>query len=171
MHVAGYKGQKLQREKAQRIALIRSLASALILNHSIETTHPKAKALVPFAERLITLAKKNTLHSRRQLISRLNSAELAHLLIDEIAPKLGGRNSGHFRIVKTRLRRGDNAQMAEVSFVDDLTKKSTVKKAKVPEKQPKEEATSKAPPKTAAEKSKASKTSSKTTKSSKDSKK
>jgi large subunit ribosomal protein L17 len=108
----------------QRRALIKGLASSLSENESIETTLPKAKELVPYFERLITKAKKGNLHNRRQIISKMANVYSAHKLVDEIAPKLGARNSGHLRIEKTNTRRGDNAQMARVSFVDDLTKKT-----------------------------------------------
>ncbi len=120
MHRHGYKGRKFNRERDQRSALVKSLAEALIINESIETTLPKAKELVPFVEKLITKAKKNDLHNRRQVISSLQTVSSAHKLVDDIAPKLTGRVSGHLRIERTRLRRGDNAQLARVEFVDDL---------------------------------------------------
>lgn len=120
MHRHGYKGRKFDREKDQRRALIKGLADSLVKYESIETTLPKAKEIVPYIEKLITKAKKGDLHNRRQIISKLQTIASAHKLVDEIAPKLVGRNSGHLRIVKTRTRRGDNAQLARVSFVDDL---------------------------------------------------
>jgi len=120
MHRHGYKGRKFHRERDQRSALIKSLAEALIINESIETTFFKAKELVPYVEKLITKAKKNDLHNRRQIISSLQTVSSAHKLVDEIAPKLTGRNSGHLRVERTKLRRGDNAQLARVEFVDDL---------------------------------------------------
>ncbi len=92
----------------------------MVKYESIETTLPKAKEIVPYVERLITKAKKGDLHNRRQVISSLQTVETAHKLVDDIAPKLKGRVSGHLRITRTALRRGDNAQMARVSFVDDL---------------------------------------------------
>ncbi len=121
MHRHGYKGRKFGRERDQRRALLKSLAESLIKYESIETTLPKAKEIVPYTEKLITKAKKGDLHNRRQIIARLQTLESAHKLVDEIAPKLGARNSGHLRIVRTSVRRGDNAQLARVSFVDDLT--------------------------------------------------
>lgn len=121
MHRHGYKGRKFNRESDQREALIESLAEALIKHESIETTLHKAKEIVPYVEKLITKAKKGDLHNRRQIISLLQTIASAHKLVDEIAPKLTGRVSGHLRIERTRLRRGDNAQLARVSFVDDLT--------------------------------------------------
>ncbi len=136
MHRHGYQGTKFGRERDQREALIQSLAEALIIHGRIVTTVPKAKAVVPYVEKLITKAKKGDLHNRRQIVSALQTVATAHRLVDEIAPKLGGRNSGYFRITRKDNRRGDNAEMAEVSFVDDL-KQAPVAKAvtKAPEKQ------------------------------------
>ncbi|MBP6042250.1 50S ribosomal protein L17 [Candidatus Saccharibacteria bacterium] len=131
MHRHGYKGRKFHRERDQREALIQSLAEALIINESIETTLPKAKEIVPYVEKLITKAKKGDLHNRRLIISSLQTVASAHKLVDEIAPKLHGRNSGHLRIEQTRLRRGDNAQMARVSFVDELAEAPVSKSAAV----------------------------------------
>jgi len=120
MHRHGYQGRKFHRERDQREALLKGLADSLVKYESIETTLPKAKEVVPYVEKLITKAKKGDLHNRRQVISGLQTIESAHKLVDEIAPKLKGRESGHLRITKTISRRGDNAQLARVSFVDDL---------------------------------------------------
>ena len=128
MHRHGYKGRKFGREREQREALIKGLAESLIEHQSIETTLPKAKELVPYVEKLITKAKKGDLHNRRQVLAGLSTVANAHKLVDEIAPKLTGRTSGHLRIEKTTYRRGDMAQMARVSFVDDL-KSAPVAKA------------------------------------------
>jgi large subunit ribosomal protein L17 len=139
MHRHGYKGRKFHRERDQRRALIKSLAESLVKYESIETTLPKAKEVVPYVERLITKAKKGDLHSRRQVISSLQTVETAHKLVDDIAPKLKGRVSGHLRIKRTAFRRGDNAQMARVSFVDELKEAPVAKSAN------KEEAPAKKP--------------------------
>lgn len=120
MHRHGYQGRKFGRETDQRLALMRGLAESFVRDESIKTTLPKAKELVPYIEKLITKAKKGDLHNRRQVISGLQTIESAHKLVDEIAPKLSGRDSGHVRIEKLDNRRGDNAEMAQVSFVDDL---------------------------------------------------
>jgi large subunit ribosomal protein L17 len=133
MHRHGYQGRKLHRERDEREALIKGLADSLVKYESIETTLPKAKEVVPYLEKLITKAKKGDLHNRRQVISGLQTLSSAHKLVDEIAPKLTGRVSGHLRIEKTSTRRGDNAQLARVSFVDDL-KSAPVAKAATPEK-------------------------------------
>lgn len=136
MHRHGYKGRKFHRETDQRSALMKSLAEALIINESIETTLPKAKEVLPYVEKLITKAKKNDLHNRRQIISSLQTVSSAHKLVDEIAPKLSGRDSGHLRIEKTRSRRGDNAQLARVEFVDDLKAAPVAKAAETETKKP-----------------------------------
>lgn len=128
MHRHGYKGTKFGRERDQREALMKSLAESLIIHGSIKTTLPKAKAIVPYVEKLITKAKKADLHNRRQIVAALQTVSSAHRLVDEIAPKLKGRTSGHLRIEKLESRRGDNAEMARVSFVDDL-KEAPVAKA------------------------------------------
>ncbi len=136
MHRHGYKGRKFGRETDQRTALIKGLAESLIIHESIETTLPKAKEIVPYVEKLITKAKKGDLHNRRLIVSSLHTISSAHKLVDEIAPKLGARDSGHLRVKRTSLRRGDNTQMARVSFVDDLSEapvaKAAVKAAEAP---------------------------------------
>jgi len=120
MHRHGYQGRKFHREVGPRTALMKGLADSLVKYESIETTATKAKEIVPYVEKLITKAKKGDLHNRRQIIARLQTIESAHKLVDELAPKLKERTSGHLRIEKTGLRRGDNVQLARVSFVDDL---------------------------------------------------
>lgn len=121
MHRHGYKGRKFGRERDQRSALLKGLASNLVEQEAIITTLPKAKELVPYFEKLITKAKKGDLHNRRLIIAKMANVYSANKLVDEIAPKLSGRDSGHLRIVKQGGRRGDNAEMASVSFVDELT--------------------------------------------------
>jgi large subunit ribosomal protein L17 len=121
MHRHGYKGRKFGRERDQREALIKGLADSLIIHESIETTLEKAKDLRPYVEKLVTIAIKGGLHNRRQVIKSLQTLEAAHKLVDEIAPKIQ-RTSGYLRIIKTTARRGDNAQLARISFVDDLQK-------------------------------------------------
>lgn len=147
MHRHGYKGRKFGRERDQRRALMKGLADALIIHESIETTLPKAKELRPYVERLVTKSKKGGLHQRRQVIAKLNTLEAAHKLFDDITPKLSARNSGYLRIVRTTNRRGDNALLARISFVDDLkapakpaTKKQTEKTASTVKPKAKKEA-------------------------------
>lgn len=119
MHRHSYQGRKLHRERDQRRALIKGLADSLVKYEKIETTLPKAHEVVPYLEKLITKAKNPSLHNRRQVISGLQTVESAHKLIDELAPRMTKRTSGHLRIKTSRTRRGDNAQMATVSFVDE----------------------------------------------------
>ena len=123
MHRHGYKGRKFGRERDPRKALINGLAEALTRDGSITTTRAKAKDLVPYFEKLITKAKKGTLASRRLILKDL-TVTASHKLVDEIVPKLDGRTSGHLRIKPAGWRRGDNAAMAKVSFVDDITAKA-----------------------------------------------
>ena len=147
MHRHQYKGRKLHRERDQREALVKGLADSLVKYESIETTLPKAKEVVPYVEKLITKAKKGDLHNRRQVIDDLQTVASAHKLVDEIAPKLKGRTSGHLRIEKTRTRRGDNAQLARVSFVDDLKEAPVAKKAAAAEKKTEAKPAAKTPAK------------------------
>jgi len=129
MHRHGYQGRKFGRERDSREALMSGLADSLIKYETIETTLPKAKEIVPYVEKLITKAKKGDLHNRRQVIAGLQTLESAHKLVDELAPKMSGRVSGHLRIERTVMRRGDNTQMARVSFVDDLKEAPVAKPA------------------------------------------
>ena len=104
---------KLQRDKSHREALLRNLACSLIEHRQITTTLAKAKALRPFAESLVTLGKKNSLHSRRRAITLLGSNQLAQrsatTLFDEIAPASADRQGGYCRIIKLGQRRSDAA--------------------------------------------------------------
>ena len=124
MHRHGYKGRKFGRETDQRRALERGLIKALIKETAITTTLARAKEIRREAEKLITIAKKGGLANRRILISRLDSIEMADLLMDKIAPQIK-RDSGYLRIERAGFRRGDNSEMATISFVDhiDLAKK------------------------------------------------
>ena len=117
MHRHGYKGRKLGRQRDQRRALLKGLATSLVMEESIETTFPKAKELVRYIEKLIT---KANLANRRAVIAGLSTQVAAVKLVDQIAPQLTGRTSGHVRVERTRLRVGDGAQMAIVEFVDEL---------------------------------------------------
>ena len=120
MHRHGYRGRKLGRKRDQRRALLKGLATSLVMEESIETTLPKAKELVRYIEKLITKAKKSNLANRRAVIAGLSTQVAAVKLVDQIAPQLAGRTSGHVRVERTRLRVGDGAQMAIVEFVDEL---------------------------------------------------
>ena len=120
MHRHGYKGRKFGRERDQRRALLKGLATSLVMEERIETTLPKAKELVRYIEKLITKAKKGGLANRRTVIAGLSTQIAAVKLVDQIAPQLTGRTSGHVRVERTRLRVGDGAQMAVIEFVDEL---------------------------------------------------
>ncbi len=122
MHRHGYKGRKFGRERDQRNALMRGLLRSLFVETSITTTVQKAKELRPAAEKLITKAKKGDLASRRAVIAALgNDVNVGNRLVDGIAPQIK-RDSGYLRIVKLDANRvGDNAEMARVEFVDELT--------------------------------------------------
>ena len=132
MHRHGYKGRKFGRERDQRRALLKGLATSLVEHGKIETTLPKAKELVRYIEKLVTKAKKGDLANRRMVIAGLSTQAAAFRLVDVIAPQLSGRTSGHVRVTRTRLRIGDGAQMATIAFVDEIsdTPKQAVKPAK-----------------------------------------
>ncbi len=120
MHRHGYRGRKFGRETDQRRALTRGLMCSLIKEQSITTTLARAKEIRRETEKLITRAKKGGLSNRRLIISRLNDLETATLLIDEIAPQIK-RDSGYLRIEHAGFRRGDNAEMGIISFVDEIS--------------------------------------------------
>jgi large subunit ribosomal protein L17 len=115
---------KLRRCGAARKALLRDLVTDLILNGQIETTETKAKELRKLADRMVTLAKTNTLASRRQAAKLVrfekdeNNNYAIQKLFNEIGPKFATRNGGYTRIIKTSFRRGDAAPKAIIAFVD-----------------------------------------------------
>lgn len=115
---------RLRRSSDQRKALLRDLVTDLILNGQIETTLAKAKELKRLADKMVTLGKTNTLHSRRQAASfiRFEKDEEGNYaiqkLFNEIAPKFTSRNGGYTRVIKTGFRRGDAAPMAIISWVE-----------------------------------------------------
>lgn len=119
MHRHGYKGRKFGRETDQRRALQRGLMRALIEHQSITTTLARAKEIRRGTEKLVTIAKKGGLANRRLLISRLDDIKTADLLMDVIAPQIK-RDSGYLRIERASFRKGDNTEMATISFVDDI---------------------------------------------------
>ncbi len=112
------KGRKLSRNSAHRKALFRNLSIALLTNEVIKTTLPKAKELRPIVEKVITLAKKDTLANRRLAISILGNQEIADKLFKEIGPRVSKRNGGYTRIMKFGFRVGDKAPMALMELVD-----------------------------------------------------
>jgi len=98
---------------------MRGLACALIQHGEITTTLAKAKELRRNFEKLVTLAKRGDLHSRRLLVARINNLELANALMDNIVKDIK-RDSGYLRITRAGYRRGDNAEMARIAFVDEI---------------------------------------------------
>ena len=120
MHRHGYKGRKFGRENDQRTALTRGLMRSLFKYKSINTTLAKAKEIRRPAEKLISIAKKGDLASRRLVIARLDDQFIGNDLVDNIAPQVK-RNSGYLKIERTGFRRGDNAEMATISFVDEIS--------------------------------------------------
>ena len=119
MHRHGYKGRKFGRETDQRLALKRGLTCALIENQAITTTLARAKEIRRDTEKLITIAKKGGLANYRLVISRLNDQTAARLLIDVIAPQIS-RGSGYLKVEHSGYRKGDNAEMGTISFVDEI---------------------------------------------------
>ncbi|WP_138432232.1 50S ribosomal protein L17 [Fodinibius saliphilus] len=124
------KGKKLSRTPSHRKATLASLSTALIKEHRIVTTLPKAKELRRFVEPLITKAKTDTSHKRRQVFSKLNDKQAVSHLFDEVAQKAMDRPGGYTRVVKLGYRSGDDAQMAVVELVDynDIKPKDSKKK-------------------------------------------
>ena len=120
MHRHGYRGRKFGRERDQRRALMRGLMISLVEHGTITTTLPKAKELRPQAEKMITVARQGSLAGRRRLIAKLN-VNTANRLVDVIAPSLK-RDSGYLRVTRLDQRRvGDNAELATIEFVDEIT--------------------------------------------------
>lgn len=112
------KGRKLNRNSAHRKALFRNMSISLLEHERIKTTLPKAKELRPFVEKVITLAKKDTLANRRLAISILGNQEIAKKLFNEIGPRVAKREGGYTRIMKFGFRTGDKAPMALIELVD-----------------------------------------------------
>lgn len=115
-HKHGYR--KLGRTSSHRSALLKNLTIAIVKSNKIETTLPKAKELRGYVERLITKAKKNDLNAHRFVFAALQDKAATNKLVTEIAPKYSTRNGGYTRIIKTRIRRGDAAEMAFIELVD-----------------------------------------------------
>jgi large subunit ribosomal protein L17 len=111
-------GKKLGRSPAHRKALYSNLAGALIEHGRISTTEAKAKAVKPFAEKMITLGKRGDLHARRQALAALRSNDVVHRLFADVAPRFAERPGGYTRIVKLGQRQGDAAEMVYLELVD-----------------------------------------------------
>jgi large subunit ribosomal protein L17 len=122
------KGRKLGRTTAHRKALLRNLVTSFLEKERVKTTLAKAKEARPLAEKMITLAKKNTLHTKRQVLRVLTKEAAAKKLFEEIAPRFSERPGGYTRIVKIGTRLGDGAQMAMFELVGSEYKKKEKKK-------------------------------------------
>ena len=114
----GLAHRKLNRTSEHRKAMFANMASSLIEHEQIVTTLPKAKDLRPIIEKLVTLAKKGDLASRRRAISKLRNVEMAKKLFDVLGPRYEERNGGYVRVMKAGFRHGDNAPMAFIEFVE-----------------------------------------------------
>ena len=110
--------RKLNRTHSHRKAMFANMACALIEHEQIVTTLPKAKELRPIVEKLVTLAKRGDLNSRRLAISRIRDKEMGKKLFDILGPRYADRPGGYIRIMKAGFRYGDNAPMAVIEFVD-----------------------------------------------------
>lgn len=116
------RGRKLNRTSSHRKALFQNLVQALVQHESIVTTLPKAKELRPIVEKYITMCRDSSLATRRLALSRLQSEDTVKKLIDNLSPRFQNRNGGYTRIIKNGFRKGDNAPMAIIQFVDaDVT--------------------------------------------------
>ncbi len=124
--------RKLGRPTDQRMAMLRGLVTYLFENGKVETTVTRAKEVRALAEKMITLAKKNTLASYRQVLGFITKESVAHDLFNIIAPKYAGKNGGYTRIYKLGPRRGDAAEMAllELISVEDKKEEKPKKAAK-----------------------------------------
>ena len=111
------KNRKLGRTSDQRRAMLRAMVTYLLENGQIKTTVTRAKEVAPVAEKMITLAKTNTLASYRQALSYITKEDVANKLFKEIAPKYADRSGGYTRVLKMGPRRGDAAEMAIIQLV------------------------------------------------------
>lgn len=129
-HAKGYR--RLNRTHEHRKALFANMAGSLIEHEQIKTTLPKAKELRPIIEKMITLAKKGDLHSRRNARARLKEDQYVSKLFDILGPRYAERQGGYVRIMKAGFRYGDMAPMAIIEFVDrDVDAKGKADKARL----------------------------------------
>ncbi len=137
------KGPRLGGSSSHQKALLANLATSLFEHGRIKTTEPKARALRPYAEKLITHAKKGTLHNRREVLKKIRDKDIVHALFAEIGPFFADRNGGYTRIIKVEPRKGDNAPMAVIELVREKTVTSEAdraRRAKASKKSPAKEA-------------------------------
>ena len=114
----GFKGRRFSRSVSHRKSMFANLSVSLIEHEQIVTTLEKAKDLRPIVEKLVTLGKRGDLHARRQVIAQIGNENVVKRLFDVVAPRYASRNGGYLRIMKAGFRRGDNAAMAVIEFVD-----------------------------------------------------
>lgn len=112
------KGRQLSRSRSHKRAAMRNMATSLFLHERIRTTEAKAKELRPFAEKLITLAKRGDLHSRRLAGRHIADGEALHKLFEEIGPRFEDRPGGYTRIMKLGARKGDGAELAFIELTE-----------------------------------------------------
>ena len=115
------KGPRLGGSSSHQMAMLANLATSLFEHGRIKTTETKARALRPYAEKLITHAKKGTLHNRREVLKKIRDKDIVHMLFAEIGPFFADRNGGYTRIIKVEARQGDNAPMAVIELVQEKT--------------------------------------------------
>lgn len=123
-------GYKLGREIGARKQLLRNLVLSVIQEERIVTTPPKAKAAKPLVEKMITLAKRDTLHSRRQAAAFLNHADAVQKLFEKLGSRFGQRNGGYTRIVRLGWRQGDGAEQVMLELVGSELVKRAAERAK-----------------------------------------
>ena len=123
-------GFKLQRNPSARRALLRGLTTNVILRDRVVTTVTKAKAVKPVVEKMITLAKRDTLHSRRQAAAFLNTPGAVKKLFDTLGPRFAQRNGGYTRVVRLGPRKGDGAELALIELLGSELKKRTEERRK-----------------------------------------
>jgi large subunit ribosomal protein L17 len=114
----GFSGRRFNRTSEHRKAMFANMSAALIKHEQIITTLPKAKDLRPVVEKLITLAKRGDLNSRRIAMSQMRDAPMVKKLFDVLGPRYNARPGGYTRVLKAGFRYGDNAPMAVIEFVD-----------------------------------------------------
>jgi len=126
----GVAGYKLKRNVAARNSLLRGLVTSVIENDFAITTVPKAKAIRPLVEKMITLAKDDTLHSRRQAAAFLRTPASVQKLFDKLGTKFGQRNGGYTRIVRLGWRKGDGAELAKIELMGTELVKRAAERAR-----------------------------------------
>ena len=124
------KGPRLGGSSSHQKAILANLATSLFEHGRIKTTEPKARALRPYAEKLITHAKKGALHNRREVMKKIRDKDVVHTLFAEIGPFFADRDGGYTRIIKVEARKGDNAPMAVIELVREKTVTSEANRAR-----------------------------------------